>query len=189
MSSVLDEILPIYRHSERHSTLIAYPPARVWRALHEVTNHDLWLTSLLMRIRTLPARLGGRSSRGGGTATDRSFVATFQRGGFCALRVDAPRSLVLGAAGQPWRLRGGESVNVVDLAGFKAFARKGFVLMVMSFELETSGAGTRLTTETRVQPTDVSAARAFRPYWWAIRGGSGLIRRDLLRAVRRRSQL
>jgi hypothetical protein len=55
------------------------------------------------------------------------------------------------------------------------------------FELEALGDGTRLSTETRVQPTD-TAARAFRPYWWAIRAGSGLIRRDVLRAVRRRAE-
>jgi hypothetical protein len=39
-----------------------------------------------------------------------------------------------------------------------------------------------------VQPTDTSAARAFRPNWYAIRAGSGLIRRDLLCAVRRRAE-
>jgi hypothetical protein len=40
-----------------------------------------------------------------------------------------------------------------------------------------------------VQPTDAAAARAFRPYWWAIRAGSGLIRRDMLHAVRRHAEL
>jgi hypothetical protein len=51
-------------------------------------------------------------------------------------------------------------------------------MIATSFELE-AGDGTRLSTETRVQPTDGAAARAFRPYWWAIRGGSGLICRDV----------
>lgn len=189
MSSVLDEILPVYRYSERHSTQIAYPPGLVWTALHEISNRDLRLTNVLMRLRTLPGRLGRGSRPGGKPAPARSFVDSFQLQGFRALRVDAPRALVFGAAGQPWRLRGGESASVVDVAGFKAFRRPGFVLMVLSFELETNGAGTRLSTETRVQPTDATAARAFRAYWWAIRGGSGLIRRDLLRAVRRRSSL
>jgi hypothetical protein len=57
--------------------------------------------------------------------------------------------------------------------GLRVFARPGFVLMTTSFELEPLGDGTRLSTETRVQPTDAAAARAFRPYWWAIRAGSG----------------
>jgi hypothetical protein len=93
-----------------------------------------------------------------------------------------------GAAGQPWRLRGGETADVADLAGFRAFARPGFVLIATSFELEPLDHETRLSTETRVQPTDSAAARAFRPYWWAIRLGSGLIRRDMLRAVRRAAE-
>jgi hypothetical protein len=116
------------------------------------------------------------------------FVEAFLERGYRELRVDPPWTLVAGAAGQPWRLRGGETADVVDLAGFSAFARPGFVLIATSFELEAAGEGTRLSTETRVQPTDAAAARAFRPYWWAIRAGSGLIRRDMLHAVRRRAE-
>jgi hypothetical protein len=125
---------------------------------------------------------------GGGIPADLGFIQAFLERGYRELRVDPPRTLVAGAAAQPWRLRGGETDDVVDLDGFRAFARPGFVLIATSFELEALGGGTRLSTETRVQPTDAAAARAFRPYWWAIRGGSGLIRRDVLHAVRRRAE-
>lgn len=124
----------------------------------------------------------------GGLPADRGFIEAFLERGYRELRVDPPWTLVAGAAGQPWRLRGGEIVDVVDLDGLRAFARPGFVLIATSFELEALGERTRLSTETRVQPTDAAAARAFRPYWWAIRAGSGLIRRDLLHAVRRRAE-
>lgn len=67
-----------------------------------------------------------------------------------------------GAAVQPWRLRGGETVGVADRDGFRAFARPGYVLIATSFELEALGEGARLSTETPVQPTDATAARAFR---------------------------
>jgi hypothetical protein len=119
---------------------------------------------------------------------DRGFIEAFVGRGYRELRVDPPWTLVAGAAGQPWRLRGGETADVVDLDGLRAFARPRFVLIATSFELEALGDGTRLSTETRVQPTDAAAARAFRPYWWAIRAGSGLIRRDVLHAVRRRAE-
>jgi hypothetical protein len=125
---------------------------------------------------------------GGGAQADRGFVEAFLERGFRELRLDPPRTLVAGAATQSWRLRGGETADVVDLDGFRAFARRGFILIATSFELEELGDGTRLSSETRVQPTDAAAARAFRPYWWAIRGGSGLIRRDVLHAVRRRAE-
>jgi hypothetical protein len=188
MTAVLDDVLPVHRHRERHATQIAASPEAVWSALHAVSAGDLRLTRLLTGIRALPARLPGRGMPAGGLPADRTFVEAFMERGYRELRVDPPWALVAGAAGQPWRLRGGKTADVVDLDGLRAFARRGFVLIATSFELEALGDGTRLSTETRVQPTDATAARAFRPYWWAIRAGSGLIRRDMLHAVRRRAE-
>jgi hypothetical protein len=188
MTAVLDDVLPAYRHRERHTMQIAAAPEAVWSALHAVSAGDLRLTRVLTTIRALPARLPGGRMPGGGLPADRGFIEAFLERGYRELRVDPPWTLVAGAARQPWRLRGGETVDVVDLDGLRAFARPGFVLIATSFELEALGDGTRLCTETRVQPTDAAAARAFRPYWWAIRAGSGLIRRDMLHAVRRRAE-
>jgi hypothetical protein len=188
MTAVLDDVLPAYRHRERHTTQIAAAPEAVWSALHAVSAGELRLTRLPTTIRALPAWLPGGRMPSGGLPADRGFIEAFLERGYRELRVDPPWTLVAGAAGQPWRLRGGQIVDVVDLDGLRAFARPGFVLIATSFELEALGERTRLSTETRVQPTDAAAARAFRPYWWAIRAGSGLIRRDLLHAVRRRAE-
>ncbi len=187
MTAVLDDILPIYRHRERHCTQIAAAPESVWGALHAVSDRDLQLTRVLMGIRALPARRSD-GLREGGASVDRGFIEAFLERGFRELWVDVPSALAVGAAGQPWRLPGAKTADVVDLDGFRAFSRPGYVLMATSFELEALGDGTRLSTETRVQPTDAAAAQAFRPYWWAIRGGSGLIRREVLHAVRRRAE-
>lgn len=46
------------------------------------------------------------------------------------------------------------------------------------------GGGSVLSTETRVRADDPAARRRFRLYWLAIRPGSGLIRRLMLRAIR-----
>jgi hypothetical protein len=189
MNAALDDVLPAYRHRERHAMQIAAAPDAVWSALHTLASRDLRLTRLLTTIRALPARLPGGRMPSGGLPADRGFIEAFMERGYRELRVDPPWTLVAGAAGQPWRLRGGGTADVVDLDGLRAFAHPGFVLIATSFELEALGDGTRLSTETRVQPTDAAAARAFRPYWWAIRAGSGLIRRDVLRAVRRRAEL
>jgi hypothetical protein len=188
MSAVLDDVLPVHRHRERHATQIAAAPETVWSALHAVSAGDLRLTRVLTTIRALPARLSGGRMPSGGLPADRGFIEAFLERGYRELRVDPPSTLVAGAAGQPWRLSGGETADVVGLDGFRAFARPGFVLIATSFEIEALGEGTELSTETRVQPTDTAAVRAFRPYWWAIRGGSGLIRRDVLHAVRRRTE-
>ncbi|GLW48113.1 hypothetical protein Stsp02_37750 [Streptomyces sp. NBRC 14336] len=43
-----------------------------------------------------------------------------------------------------------------------------------------------LSTETRVLATDERTRRRFAPYWYLVRWGSGLTRRSMLAAVRRR---
>ncbi|MFE9701927.1 hypothetical protein [Streptomyces sp. NPDC005930] len=45
-----------------------------------------------------------------------------------------------------------------------------------------------LSTETRILATDERTRRAFAPYWYLIRAGSGLTRRSMLAAIRRRAQ-
>ncbi|HEY6760110.1 MAG TPA: hypothetical protein VI318_11485 [Baekduia sp.] len=181
MDSPLDRVLPEFAHAEVHATDVRASPEAVWAALHEVTAGELPLTRVLTTVRGL--------GRGG---QDRPVLGTFVRRGFAVVIDEAPRALAVAAAGQPWRLRGGETLRLDDPEAVARFDRPGFVVMAMSFGLEPlgghAGGRTRLTTETRVQPTDPAAARSFRPYWLAIRAGSGLIRHDLLRAVRRRAQ-
>ncbi len=183
--SALDEVLPVYRFRERHERIIAAPPERVWSALLSITPQDLPLSRLLMGVRGAPAWLAGQ--RGGFGASGRPIIDLFIAGGFRKLRDDPPRVLIAGAAMQPWRLVQGDVADVRDLAGFLAFKQPGFVRTAVSFELEPVENGTRLSTETRVRPTDAGAGHAFFPYWLVIRAGSGLIRREMLRAVARRS--
>jgi len=181
MDSPLDRVLPQFAHREEHTIVVDASPEAVWAALHEVRAADLPLTRVLAMIR-------GLGSRGAATPVLKVFTAR----GFAIVIDDAPRQLAAAGAGQPWTLRGGEIAPLADLGAVAAFDRPGFVVMAMSFALEPlggrAGGRTRLTTETRVQPTDAAAAQRFRRYWWAIRGGSGVIRHELLRAVRRRAE-
>lgn len=187
MSGALDYHLAEHAHREVHERTVAAPPEKVWQAMHEVTAAELAVTRPLIALRALPARLHGS----GDTLVsppDTPFVERFMRRGWGVLGARAPELFAAGAIGQPWRLRGGDSVPLTSPAQFAAFARAGYVRMAMSFELATAGTGTRLRTETRIQPTDSASARAFARYWLAIRLPSGLIRRDLLRAIARRAE-
>jgi len=182
MDSPLDRVLPQFAHSEVHVVDVSASPEDVWTALHAVTAAEMPFARVLAGLRGLGSRR--RASR--------PVLEAFTARGFTVVIDEEPRAFAAAAAGQPWRLRGGETVPIEDVQALTAFSRPGFVVMALSFGLESlgghAGGRTRLTTETRVQPTDPAAARRFRPYWWAIRAGSGLIRRDLLRAVRRRAQ-
>ncbi len=186
MIAPLDDFMPTYRHRERHQRTIAAPPDVVWDAILSITDHELPLSRFLMGVRSMPRVIVRRAVSG--RREDRPLVEMFLRSGFRELRVDRPRLMIAGAAIQPWRLVNGQVADVRDGHGFRTFNQPGFVLAAISFELEPVGNATRLATETRVQPTDAGAARAMLPYWLAIRAGSGLIRREMLAAVARRSE-
>jgi hypothetical protein len=96
------------------------------------------------------------------------FLAGLERRG--TVLDDAPgEGIVLGLNGRFWRYRGegGDDCRAV-----------------VDFRID----GSRLTTETRVHVPDPKARRKFGRYWLVIRPFSGLIRRLILRAVKRRAE-
>lgn len=181
--SRLDELLPGHQFAERHQIEIAAPPDVVRRTILELDASDLPLTGLLMGLRALPGRLRGkpgmeRSGRVLDQMVDLGFVKL----------VDEEDVVVLGAAGRFWEL-GSRPVRLADAAAFEAYDEPGTVRAVMDFRLEPAGGGrTRLVTETRIRAVDDAARRSFGRYWTLIRVGSGLIRHELLWAVRRRAE-
>jgi len=185
--SALDAVLPEPAHRELHRTRVAAAPDAVWDAVFAVTPRELLLADLLLRVRELPVRLAGRDA-GLAAARDEPLLAPFLREGFRVLVEDRPRTWVMGAVGRPWRLRDAAIVAFDDLPAFAAFDAPGVVKIALSFELAPQDGGTLLLTETRVAPTDPAAARAFARYWRVIRPGSDVIRRDWLRAIRRRAE-
>jgi hypothetical protein len=109
--------------------------------------------------------------------------------GFGVLGDKPGDEVVVGMIGQPWKLAGGGETRWFERPEeFVAFDEPGFVKAAMSFRFEPVGAGTRLSTETRVLATDAISRRRFWRYWLAIRAGSGLTRRAWLRAAARRAE-
>ena len=70
----------------------------------------------------------------------------------------------------------------LDLLDLAEVARLGGI------EIVAEGAGSRLSTETRVVTTDAATRRTFARYWLVVRTGSGLIRREMLRELKRRAE-
>lgn len=178
----LDDLLPEPHFRERHERCIKAPPPAVWIALHELRLVDLPLSRALMDIRTLPARLLGRERPR--TVTPR----LLEDGPVPVIVSDPERAVLAGAALQPWKLVDTGESPALDAAGLRAFEEPGWVKVGIDFVLEPCEAGTRLHTETRVRATDRRTRARFGLYWLAIRAGSGLIRRDLLREVARRTE-
>jgi len=179
----LDDLLPAPHFSERHERRIAAPPAAVWQAVQELRLGDLALSRALMAVRLLPARLVGREQ-----ASRMIDGRLLEDGPVPVLATEPDRAVVAGGVMQPWKLTGGEEPPALDAVALQAFAEPGWVKTGFDLVIEPNGAGTRLTTETRVTATDPRTRARFGLYWLFIRAGSGLIRRDMLRAVARRAE-
>jgi hypothetical protein len=179
----IDELLPAPHFREHHERRIAAPPAAVWQAVQELRLRDLALSRALMGIRLLPARLAGREQ-----ASRLVESRLFDGGPVTLLDSDPDHAVLGGGVMQPWKLTGGEEPPELDVPALQAFSEPGWVKVGFDFVIEPTGSGSRVTTETRVTATDPRTRARFGLYWLFVRAGSGLIRRDMLRAVARRAE-
>lgn len=172
--TLIDQIMPNYDRREVHRCSVAAPPAAVWAAVHELGGEELKLMRLLMGMRTL-----GRNRE----SSDRTVLEGFRRMGFRVVADEPGSELVVAGIGRFWTLSGGLR-KVEGREFFTAFEEPGYAKVAFNFRLEDG----KLTTETRIAGTDAHARRRFGLYWLLVRPGSGLIRREWLRAIARRAQ-
>ena len=184
--SRLDELLPHYDFEEAHAGRVAPSPAAALAAARAATPGEMPLVVLLYALRSAPALLA--RGRGLPREKDKSqWEQMLESPGFLAL-VDEEHEIVLGYAGQPWKLTGGTGAGVSSAEDWKEFEAPGYVKAVMNFRADPAEGGALLTTETRVLATDEATRRRFGRYWRVIRPGSGLIRRSWLHAAARRAE-
>jgi hypothetical protein len=172
----IDDLLPAWDWRSAHATRVAAPPARSAEAARAITGRDLPVTGALMRVRML-----GRHR-----SDDRPVVEGLGRIGLRVL-VDDPLALVLGGVLAPWRPRGGH-LPLGSPAEFQSFATPGWVRVAAAFTVVPDGTGSRVATETRIAATDATARRRFGRYWLLIGPFSGITRREMLAAIRRRAE-
>jgi hypothetical protein len=170
---LIDRVMPEYDRREVHRRKIHASPAAIWAAAHDLRGDEMTAMRLLMGVRTL----GRRSGEGSRTVLD-----SFGSMGFRVVDEDPERELVVAGIGRFWKLSGGLR-RVEGREHFASFEETGYAKVAFNFRLE----GSELSTETRIAGTDAHARRRFGLYWLAIRPGSGLIRREWLRAIDRRA--
>jgi hypothetical protein len=172
----LDDFLPVYEFSERHSLAIDAPAARIDQALRTVSIADTPVARALWWVRRLGRPYGDAR---------KPFIGGELPG---VVLDDVPEhGVVLGLTGQFWRILGGGQSRweqPTSAEEFIAYARPDTCKAVIDFRVGTAS----LATETRVHVADPAARRRFRLYWLVIRPFSGLIRILLLRAARRRAE-
>lgn len=168
----LDVAMPKWHRREHHRARTGAPAHRLLTAVEELTWSEVPIFRALMAI-----RMPGFGQR---FAPNALVLKWFYDAGFAVLeRTD--QEIVFGtaqpAAGDP------APSPIVDPVGLAAFDRPGYVKIALDFRAEPGW----LSTETRVLATDPRTRRRFAVYWALIRGFSGLIRREWLRAILRRA--
>jgi hypothetical protein len=173
--SLADRFLPEFQFRERHEGLVPASPARILGVIPALSAIDDPIVRALLAIRETPARWLG-------SAPEQPFgMYRF------ALLAQNQKEICFGLCGRFWRPDFG-LFPISDSASFAAFGEAGVPKLLMCFEVQDMGAGaSRVLTQTRVYCPDMRALLAFAPYWFAIRAGSGLIRRRMLKTIARRA--
>src|SRR3954471_18549618 len=190
---LLDDLMPIYDVVERHHTTVRAAPTTVFAAIKSFDLSESFLTRLLLFVRAVPRWLVAAVKSPSAALTELRArraelrLADMERVGFKVVAEDAPKELVIGVLGKFWTVEGDRRPDVTATA-FAAGPPRGYALAGWNFTVEAHDDGSsELRTETRVWCAD-DVRLKFRVYWLVIRPGSGLIRHEILRAIRRNAE-
>jgi len=196
-SLLLDDLMPQYDVVERHRIIVHAPPAVVFDSIREANLAGGPVTRVLLALRAVPAALlaiarsprAARAEYRERAAARRREVRLqdFARSGFRVVAERPPDELVIGLLGRFWTPRGA-LCHTVTARTFEDAPPAGQALAGWNLTVTPRPDGsTELRTETRVLCAP-DARSKFRLYWLAVRPGSGLIRHEMLRAIRRHAE-
>ena len=184
---LLDRFVPDFQFREIHTIMIDAPPHEVLASVKSLRPTDVPLVGFLMAFRSVPALLF-EGKRYAPRSTDEPLIGQIVGSGFLILGEEHDREIVLGTIGRFWKPAGNLCRDITAAEQFLAFHEEGWAKAGWNFLVESVGNKTRLVTETRILALGNSAAKKFKLYWWTIRGGSGLIRRAILKAIKRKAE-
>jgi hypothetical protein len=171
---LIDDFLPDYDVREQHRTKVSAPMDKVYAAVRRLDISRAKLSMLLFTLRGIPA---------GGITPSCFTLDDFLKMGFILLGERENEELLLGLVGRFWTPSGGLLRLVAK--DFRGFDRPGYAKAAWDFTLRKQpDESVLLETETRVLCTDTASQKRFRFYWLFIGAFSGLIRREILRAIK-----
>jgi hypothetical protein len=182
----LDRFLPAYHFNEVHSIEVQASASTIFRSIKEITPSELSpVFRLLFWIRSLPARLVGKSDAG--FAPSQPLLKQLE-GDFIFLADVPDREIVFGLIGQPWKLTDGQAVRLTESQEFVQFEKPDYAKVAANFYIsESSRDGHfKVCTESRIYIADPTTRKKFARYWFVIYLGSSYIRTLMLQAIKRR---
>jgi hypothetical protein len=170
---LLDKYLPEYHYREKHEMVINASPAKVYELVTKLDIGESWIIKTLLALRGLPSQLINKEQ--------------MHRTRFIELENLPQKEMIIGLIGQFWKPSG--NLQLFKPEEFLSFDEKGFLKAVWNFDIsEQSSSTTLLTTETRIQCLGDYAKRRFSMYWFVVRPFSGLMRKEMLKAMKRKSE-
>ena len=171
--TLIDQFLPVFDFSERHSINIHASIEEVFSVVRSLNFTPSVLTRIMFRLRGLPR-----------VATS---LSGLQEMGFVFLGERAPVEMALGIVGKFWTVSG--CIQSLTADSFRSFQTPGYAKAVWSFSISEIQPGlTQATTETRVLCLDKVSLNRFRFYWVLVRPFSGFIRKRILVALKDQAQ-
>lgn len=171
---LIDTYLEKFDFYERHHVLVAGQPDKVYSAASEVNFADSAVIRCLLRLR--------------GMSTANFSLRKIEGSIFKKLDENVGSELVLGLIGRFWTIYG-DLQPIQSSADFLEFEKPGYAKAVWNFSVSEAGGKSLVTTETRIRCLDETSRQRFGWYWTLVQPFSGLIRMEMLRAIKRRVEL
>ena len=168
-----EKYLPVYDFNEKHGILIQQPPEKIYGYVDDLDFSESLAIRLLFFLRGMSRTMMNKQG--------------FTHGKFVEIEQIVNREIIIGLIGQFWKPSG--NLQNFKPHEFTAFNKTGFLKSTWNFELIPQGpATTLLTTETRIQCLGPEARKKFSRYWFFIQPFSGLIRKEILKAIKKKAE-
>jgi hypothetical protein len=179
--TLLDDIMPEYQFSERHSARIHAKPEQVMQAIRQSTFGDMKSLATLLKIRAAALRIHDNP---GVFLQDKRILDSFLASGYIAGGSEHEIAMFGGA-----NVRAKRGLEVHTVQEFADYREPGGVKIAYDFKVEHAGGGwSTISAETRVVALDALTRRGMGRYWRLIVPGSGLLRLQWLDGIKRRAE-
>jgi hypothetical protein len=180
--TVLDDVMPEYQFSERHSARIHARPEQVMQSVRQSTFGDMKSLVTLMKIRG--ATLRTPSDARGALLQDKRILDAFSASGYVSGGSEHELVMCGGA-----NVRGKRPLAVRTFEECAGYREPGAIKVAFNFTVGDAGGGwSTISTETRVLACDDLTRSGMGRYWRLIVPGSGLLRRQWLEGIKKRAE-
>jgi hypothetical protein len=192
----LDDMLPKYDFSEVHTISVKANLHVAYKATMEVTMGEIsGIVRILFLLSSLPDKLKKTHERTLVFNSKGPLLPQMLQNGFILLDEKVGSEIIFGlvvpgSIGNILKKSSSHDKIPVNCQEFLSFKNPAYLWVVANFLVtnsDTSGI-VIISTESRTMALSEKSRTSFRLYWWVIRPWSGLIRRFMLKAIKRRAE-